>query len=73
MSEDLEAILWRLTKTVRGCGEREDVEFKMLVMARREARKGVARIFGGRILDLPEMVESRDSSQAAIDSIGKNA
>lgn len=77
MGEDLGRILYRLTKIAMVCkakhqvprGE-EGVEFKLLVTTRREAREA-RTIFGDHTIDLPEVVEPRDSSKTVMERIGE--
>ena len=70
MSEDLELVLSRLSRTVGDCNNRGEVEFKLLVTARGEARR-IGLVFGDRVIDLPEAVEPRDSSQTVVGNIGR--
>lgn len=77
MDEDLGRILYRLTKIARACKAKfrvekgqEGVEFKLLVTTRREARL-TGRIFKDHTIDLPVVVEPRDSSQTIIERIGE--
>ena len=70
MAADLKMVLWWLAATVEAFDKKGKAEFKLLVMTRGEAR-GVEEVFEGRVVDLPENVEARDSAQTVLGDIGK--
>lgn len=75
MDEDLGRILYRLVKISTRCKTMrnkamERVEFKLLVLTSRQART-TGTIFADHTIDLPEVVEARDSAQTVLEKMGE--